>query len=248
MNNLSEFLRVPFLPDRKVSHVLVAADCYEELNPVFERLGIKAVPSPYSKSLPLYIRYHPDMNCRHLGRNRFAVFKDAENLSPLLSLGAELVFTDPPVNPCYPYDASLNYLPFGNRLICNPVIADKNSLGYLSVNEIICVKQGYCACSVSVLNESLVITGDAGISRELAKHNVGVINANAEKIVLKGCGNGFIGGASGLISPNTVCFTGRTDGVIDTDELSAVGFHCIVLSDLPMYDIGGIVPVMQVSK
>ena len=94
---MSEFLRVPFLPDRKVSHVLVAADCYEELNPVFERLGIKAVPSPYSKSLPLYIRYHPDMNCRHLGRNRFAVFKDAENLSPLLSLGAELVFTDPPV-------------------------------------------------------------------------------------------------------------------------------------------------------
>lgn len=245
---MSEFLNKPFLPKRKVSHVLVAYDLSNELRYSLEKLGLTAVSSPYCKSLPEYIRYHPDMNCRHLGGNRFAVFKDAENLAPLLSLGAELIFVDPPSKPSYPHDAALNYLPFGNKLICNPETADKSTVALMPDLKKIAVKQGYCACSITVLDENTIICGDEGICRQAVKHNINVLRADNSKILLNGYNNGFIGGASGLISPDTVCFTGDTSEVVCNDEIKVLGFKTVVLNSSRITDVGGIVPIMQVSK
>ena len=245
---LFSFIAKPFLPDQKVSHVLVAADLSEELKKAIEDLGVTAVSSPYSKSLPRHIRFHPDMNCRHLGGKRFAVFKDSENLSPILSLGAELVFVDPPEKPVYPYDAALNYLPLGNKIICNPEAADKSSMKMLPCADKISVKQGYSACSVAVLSEDTIITGDKGIRREAEKYGIKVLNADHSGIILEGYNNGFIGGASGLTAPDTICFTGDTSGVINSDEIKAMGYKIVILGNSPMTDVGGIVPIMQVSK
>ena len=98
------------------------------------------------------------------------------------------------------------------------------------------------------MTDSAVITGDGGIRREAQKNGIKVIIANNEKIILKGYGNGFIGGASGLIAPNTVCFTGNTDDIVDISEIKALGFDTVVLKNADMTDVGGIVPIMQVSK
>ena len=247
MRFLFRFLDVPFLPDKKVSHVLVPMNAGGKITESLHMLGIIAVSSPYSPSLPEYLRYHPDMNCRHLGGNRFAVFKDAENLGPLLSLGAELVFIDPPPKPKYPFDAALNVLPLGEKLVCNPLTADKELLTHFAGREIISVRQGYSACSVSVLGRSLVLTGDDGVSAKLEKAGIGVIRVNSANIVLEGCGNGFIGGSSGLLGPETICFTGDTAGVLSVDELLSRGFRAVCLDNGPMTDVGGIVPIMQVA-
>jgi len=118
------FLNLPFLPESDVKCVLLSAEYFDIFMPKLDRLGIKAVPSPYSPSLPRPVRFHPDMNCRHLGGNRFAVYADALGLEDLTGLGAELIFVDPPKAPEYPHDAALNALPFGKYFgilsnICN---------------------------------------------------------------------------------------------------------------------------------
>lgn len=243
-----EFLETPCLPKRKVSHVLIAANFYDELREEFEKLGIKAVPAPFSKSLPDPIMFHPDMNCRHLGGNRFAVFKDSENLEPLSALGAELVYADSPLHPSYPYDAALNFLPLGNKLICNTKTADSKLIESFRKKEIIEVKQGYTSCSIAPLDHEIIITGDEGLSKVLTKNGFKVICARSENIVLKGYNNGFIGGASGLISPKTICFTGKAEGIVDLDLIYALGFDIVSLKNRAMEDIGGVVPIMQVSK
>ena len=49
------------------------------------------------------------------------------------------------------------------------------------------------------------------------------MNADHSGIILEGYNNGFIGGASGLTAPDTICFTGDTSGVINSDEIKALG-------------------------
>ena len=237
------FLKLPFLPESDVKCVLLSAEYFDIFAPKLDRLGIKAIPSPYSPSLPRPVRFHPDMNCRHLEGNRFAVYADALGLEDLTELGAELVFVDPPKAPEYPHDAALNALPFGKYFVNNPSSVSKALAREFSGLEQIRVRQGYCACSVAVAGENTVITGDNGIGNALENRGVTVVRADNHGIVLPGYSNGFIGGAAGLIAPGRLCISGSPEGIVDTTRLEELGISFICLSDDKMLDIGGIVPL-----
>ncbi|MBR4941767.1 MAG: hypothetical protein IKZ19_07210, partial [Clostridia bacterium] len=179
---------------------------------------------------------------------RFAVFADAENTGPLLSLGAEIIYIDPPQKPEYPWDAALNVLPLGNILLLNPKSASSRVADQFSQLERVEVKQGYCACSVSVLTEDRIITGDAGIAKALKGRGVSVISADNSKLFLDGYGCGFIGGCSGLIGNRRICFTGDVSEALDLGCLIQSGFEVVFLTKEKPFDCGGIVPVAAVSE
>lgn len=237
------FLDIPFLPEGGVKCVLLSAEYFDVFAPKLGSLGIKAVPSPYSPSLPRPVRFHPDMNCRHLGGKRFAVYSDALGLEALTELGAELFCVRPPRSPEYPFDAALNALPFGKYFVHNPASVSTELVREFYGLEPVRVKQGYCACSVAVAGENTVITGDHGIRNALENRGVTVVSADNRGIELPGYSNGFIGGASGLIAPGKLCFTGAPEGVVDLSGLEVLGISWVCLSGDKMLDIGGIVPV-----
>lgn len=237
------FLDLPFLPKEKVGCVMVSPEYIGRFGPALEKLGIKAVPSPVSPSLPLPVRHHPDMNCRHLGKDRFAVFRDACGTEELVRLGAELVFADVPGDPKKGRDGALNGLPLGKYFIHCPRTVSPVLQRELSGLVPVAVRQTYCACSVAPLDENTVICGDKGVSSALFALGMRVIPANHRAISLPGYSNGFIGGACGLIAPDVICFAGDPKDAVDLSLLSSLGFRHVCLDGGRLTDCGGIVPL-----
>lgn len=242
------FLESPAVPRSKVKYVLVALDAVKKLGPALEAQGVRAVPSPWCGELPRPIRFHADTNCRHLGNNRFAVFGDAEGTEPLKDLGAEILRIGGETPVKYPFDAALNVLAFGRRLVCNPKTAAPELLAEFSKLRTVAVKQGYCSCSAAVINENAVLTGDMGIAAALRADGAAAEMMDCSEILLPGYSHGFIGGCCGLISPERLAFTGTAERLPGGEAalrklLSPYGVSPVFLTDLPMFDCGGIVPV-----
>ena len=142
----------------------------------------------------------------------------------------------------------LNFLYFNNKLYGKASAIDPNLYGYCMKNniEIININQGYARCSTLVLNNHSAITADISIKNALEKDGAEVLLIPSGNIKLEGYDYGFIGGASGKISDNTVVFFGNAKS---HPYYSSIKEFCsknnietkILCKNMPLTDVGGIV-------
>ncbi len=154
----------------------------------------------------------------------------------------------------YPYDVALNAVMVGRNLICNKKYTDKTILEYADTHKIsiINVKQGYSKCSVVPVSYNAIITDDRGIANSTRDAGIDTLYLDKRFVTCDGFDYGFIGGASGMIDKNVLAFTGFFS---DTDTrtkvetfLSKYGVKAEYLTDKPMFDVGSIIPFMEISK
>lgn len=146
----------------------------------------------------------------------------------------------------YPTDAGLCVCRTGRYTIYNPGTADPAVLEMLD-GVPVRVSQGYAKCAVMVVDDHSIVTADAGVSRAAKNAGMDVLDIAPGHIVLDGYGYGFIGGASFIINDHAVVFTGRLDDHPDKDRiltfLAEHGKKPVFLTDDPIFDIGGAIPV-----
>lgn len=237
------FVTNPNLPDKKVTTVIVG-EIYKNTVNALSKLGIKCITLPFNKSLPNQLAYHADMNILHLGENKFAVSSENKNLS----IGGIKIISSCNLGNVYPYDISLNIALIGNIALVGKKNINDNHLNDISSHNynIIKVKQGYCKCSVCVVNENAIITDDENIATAL--HNfLDVLLITKGSIELKGYNYGFIGGCCGLIDRNLLAFTGDIKKHSDYENIKSflTNHSCdyICLENKNLIDIGGILPI-----
>jgi len=117
----------------------------------------------------------------------------------------------------YPYDTLLNFVLIGDVTICT-----KNQFDYveqLKSFKQTFIKQGYAKCSICVLNDNAIITGDRGIAKSLEGSSIKAYYLPSDEIKLKGYENGFWGGASGLIEENKLFFNGNIESLSCYNDL-----------------------------
>lgn len=107
--------------------------------------------------------------------------------------------------------------------------------------------QGYAKCSMCVVSEKAIITADSSIANAALRENFDVLKISEGSISLPGHPYGFFGGASGLISKNTLCMTGTIEKHPDLKRilefLQKYQVNACCLSKHLMTDIGSIVPL-----
>ena len=247
------FIKTPFLPTSKVTHVIVDKNAPEEFIENLIKLNITPILSDKIENIMQSVSTHPDMQLHHIGENTIICEPSVYNYynSLLAPLGFKIISGLSKLSCNYPNDIAYNVSRIGNIVMHNINNTDKLILEYYTNNNfsIIGAKQGYTKCATCIVAENAVITSDVGITKLLLENGVDVLQINAGEISLKGMEYGFIGGTCGFIDKNILAFCGKIENHSSYKEI--VKFTDKYLVDIislyngELTDIGSIIPIMQ---
>ena len=120
---------------------------------------------------------------------------------------------------------------------------DSTILEINKYKEFVQLPQAYTRCSLIHLCENNYLTSDRGIEKVLLQRELSCFYFTPEEITIKDHKSGFIGGAVGILG-NKILFNGNielhADGLRLKEHLLNINFEIVNLSDLHLYDGGGI--------
>ena len=239
----------PNLPVGKVTTLICGTDD-EAILSFFAEKGITVIKNAPNLNIDTAVSTHADMAAVHLGGESILVCKSQSELSEKLKkIGLTVIESENEVAGAYPKDIGLNFAFIGSHIFGNFSYADKALLNATDKHERVDVKQGYCKCSVLVVNENALITDDEGIHRKVSEKGIDALLVSKGDIALDGHPYGFIGGASGKISNDRILFFGDVEKHRNFSEISSFlskhgcSYECTDKGALR--DIGGIVSVSE---
>lgn len=251
---VEKFINTPFIP---TSYVTLAAmsDKYPNLIATVENYGIRVIPvSSYKDNTANVEASHADMQILPLGGRKLALIENNDKLnSQLLDLGFEPVFVgEIPESFQYPECVRLNFALAGRNVIGCFKYCDGNILSLLESFNKISVKQGYAKCSVAIVSQNAVITSDSAIHKACLSNGIDSLKICEGNISLCERYGGFIGGACFLLESGTLAFTGDIKAHPDYIKIKSFclnyGVSLLSLTSDTLCDVGGIVPLMQLSS
>lgn len=241
----------PNLPSGKVCQII----CGTEDNAIldfFHKKDIEVLNVEPNKDIDPAVSSHADMAALHLGGNRVIVDKSQLNLKhQLLENGFAVYETSEKIAGKYPDDIKLNFTVIGDKIIGNTRYADLNLNELVSDMQKIKVNQGYCKCSTLVVKENALITDDESIYHKMRENGTEALLVSKGDVFLKGHDYGFIGGASGKISNDTIVFFGNIflhrDSEMIISFIREHGCSYLCTDNGPLRDIGGIIPLSEMN-
>lgn len=251
----------PNLPEGRVKMVAIGEPYLPLLHDRFEELGIAVIPIPNIGSVALEVRGHADLALHHVGGYNIIASSDTYSRIQIRLSGMDSRFGMDSWNiipslgnlsPKYPGDIALNALRIGRYLFCNMEHTDVRLLEYCEKYciEVVNVKQGYTKCSVCVVQEDAAITSDPQLAEVMVQKRINVLVIEPGYIDLEGYDYGFIGGASGKIAADTLCFTGSLKNHPSNnsicDFLKEHGVNKVELTERRCFDIGSIIPLIEI--
>ena len=247
---MSGFIEKSNLPEGKVTSLICGTDDKAILE-FFKQNGIEVFKSEANPFIGSSVTSHCDMAAVYLGKGKVLIDKNQTKLKEsLVEIGCDVIENDTAVSGEYPDDIRLNFAIAGEHIIGNFPFADSKLLELTADFNKIHVKQGYSKCSTLVVNENALITDDVSIYRKASENGFDCLLVSKGDVYLKGHDYGFIGGASGKISNDTVVFFGDIKRHRDFEKISTflMKHNCkfVCTDDLQLRDIGGIIPLKEI--
>ncbi len=244
-----QFLEKPNLPETDVCLSAVSAT-YPVLIRALEQYGIQTISVRSCGGLQNATKNHADILIHPLGGKEILIAAGEPALEQaFLKHGFHAIKIQSHLFTPYPNDVKLNAARLGKHLIANPktIAPELTEFCLQEKIEIIPVRQGYAKCSSAIVDEHSIITSDMGIAKAVKKKNIDALLIRPGYIFLEGYDYGFIGGTCGKIGKYQIAFAGRIqdhpDYPLIRDFLAARKIEPIVLTNCPLTDIGGIIPL-----
>ncbi len=239
----------PNLPEGKVKKIICGTDDDLILSYFYEN-GIDVLKNEPNTDIDSSVSKHADMAALNIGEGIIILDKKQIMLRrKLAELGFTVLETAENIKGQYPEDVKLNFSLIGDYAVGNFNYADSVLLQNISAKKLINVKQGYCKCSVLVVDENSVITDDVSICRKMEAGGFDTLLIEKGDIYLEGHEYGFIGGASGKISKNTVVFFGDISIHTDFEKIKKFlrehGCSYACTDNGKLRDIGGFVSLFE---
>lgn len=254
---VDKFIDKASLPTEKVTLAAVSAS-YPKIIEALNLLGIRTIlTEPYKNNINNPESTHADMQILHLGYDRIVLlcknnkFNDKLNCE-FINKKADIIYTSSPIKDFkYPQCVKLNIALVGNNAIGCFKYCDEAVLKALDGYNLINVNQGYAKCSTAIVNDNAIITSDNSISTASKKSGIDCLKISEGYIYLCEKYSGFIGGACFMIDKNTLAFTGdiscHPDYISIKTFCANYGINLLSLTNDILCDVGGIVPLMQIS-
>lgn len=243
------FLNNPNLPDNKVTTVFAYCDDIA-LKKLFNDFSIKVVNVIENTLLDSPVRKHADILANYVGKSRFLIDKNQEELCDFLEnkCGKSVIIED--IKSPYPSDCLLNFVDIGDYIICNNSILTEKIEEHLPKKLIIDVKQGYCKCSVCICKRNTIITDDISIHNAVSQYDdINSLYVEKGSVHIEKYNYGFIGGCCGLIDKDLLLFNGDLETHTNFDKIEKFlydnGVNYIDIKGKPLTDIGSIIPIME---
>ena len=253
MNN-SIFIKKPNLPINAVSVVIASAQYSSRIDEL-SRMGVYVIKTPPTVNVIGAEKYHTDISMIHLGGNNIIAAKNNPYLTDILiNFGFNVQLSDSEIAGGYPKCTALNALALNKVLICRSKSLDLKLYDYCTKNNlrIIDVNQGYTRCSAAVVAEDAIITSDTGIYNACIENKIDALKIDTGYIEIDGYDYGFIGGTCGKLSKDILAFCGKVEYHKDFEKMKAFalnyGVRLLSLSNDILFDIGGILPVIEKNQ
>ena len=242
------YIENPNLPKKQIKAALI--DYRAALaESALKDIGITVFKTPEINIAYPSISGHPDIMFHHCGRNLLVVSPEVFSYYKMIFPDADIIKGDSYVKNTYPSDVAYNVARVGNCVFHNFRYTDKVLYEYFLNKKIklIQTKQGYSKCSVCIVSDDAIITSDKSIHKSAIENDMDALLISEGYIKLKDFQYGFIGGASGLISSNVLCFNGNIKNHPDYNNISAFCRNHHVkpysLHNGELEDIGSIIPL-----
>ncbi len=244
-----KFVSESNLPSSKVDKIICGTKD-EKILDFFSENGIEVLHVKVNAGIDPAVSLHADIAALHLSGNKIIVDKGQSSLKKqLYSLGFEVYETENEIKGEYPDDIKLNYSVIGDYIIGKIKYADSGLSELIVDRKQLDVRQGYSKCSTLVVNEKAIITDDEGVYRKTLENGFDALLISKGDVALKGHEYGFIGGASGKISKDTVVFFGDVTLHRDFYKISSFltkhGCRYLCTDNGQLRDIGGIIPLTE---
>lgn len=248
---MSIFIEKPNLPQREVKTVIMDYRTDDEILSELSHMGIEAIKTERCNELYEAINGHPDILIHHIGGNSLVIAPNIYDkvVEKFIKKGFALTKGATWLQRNYPENIAYNVLRLGKLAFHNTKYTDSEIVKLFEKYEVelIHVNQGYTKCSVCIVDEHSVITHDMGVARVLERYGIEVLVIEPGDIDIAGLDYGFIGGTSGLISKNTIAFTGSIKELKSCNKiveyLALKGINIKILSNKKIMDIGSIMPI-----
>ena len=246
------FVKTSFIPHDNISLCIVDERITEEMISNLNKKNIKIIKNKCIKDTYNAISGHPDISLLKINDNNLIASPNVYDfyIDELNKYGFNVIKGESIIENKYPLNVQYNVAILGKYAIHNFKYTDKKILEYLKDNNftLINVKQGYCKCSICIVDENSIITSDEGIYNEVKKYNIDCLLIEKGHINLFELNYGFIGGCSGLISPNCLAFFGDISNHPNYNEITEFvnkkGISIISLSDENLLDLGSLIPLV----
>ena len=243
----------PFLPKNKVRRVFVSGLLPDDIVDELKAMMIKPYILGKSANMHDELAYHPDMLVNNVRKGLWVCENDPKYLPKGLPLGL-FHESETELSDLYPFNCPFNNFRAGHALVCGKSV-DYLIKAYARYEDklIIYVPQNYTKCCTIIVNERAVITSDIFIGKTMRKYGYDVLTvADSHDIGLGDRSHGLIGGCAGKISDDLLVFTGNLNKYIYGEDIRAFcnNHHVDVfsLTNRPMYDYGGILPITEISE
>ena len=245
---MSNFIIKPNLPEGMVS-ALICGGLNAELINFFRSRDIDIFFSDENKTADKAVSKHVDLAALYVGDGRIVVDKGQKRLiSELISSGLSVCESSSEVTGNYPDDCILNHTIIGSSIIGNSRLFDESVKAECKSLSLIHTNQGYCKCSVLVVDDNSVITDDVSIARVSAKTGINCLLISKGDVFLDGHEYGFIGGTGGKISKDEIIFFGDITKHRDYEKIKQFLTERNIKTisfDFPLTDFGGIIPLKE---
>ena len=246
------FVRTSFIPEYKILLALIDRRITKDMKAKLNDLNINIIESTPCIQTYDAINCHPDITILKINDNNIIVAPNVYDYysKKLCPLGFNIIKGNSLIKSKYPYNIAYNVAIFGKYAIHNLKYTDKKVLEFLDKNNFtkINVKQGYCKCSICIVDENSIITSDEGIYKEVIKHDIDCLLIDKGHIDLFDLSYGFIGGCSGLISKDDLIFFGDISKHPNYNEIKKFvenkNKNIISLSDEKLLDLGSLIPLI----
>lgn len=250
---MERFIKSPNLPRGRVSLGIVDGRVRNSVIESLEEEGVHIIKASRCCELYEAVSCHPDMLMHHLGGKDIIVAPNCPGdlIRELLTHGFNIIKGERFISGKYPLDVAYNVARIGEHAVCNAAYTDSILLSHIESRgvKIINVRQGYAKCSICIVNDTAVITSDEGINKALIEQGLHVLLIRPGSITLEGLDYGFIGGASGYISEDTIAFAGNIKDHPDYSEINEFllkyGKKIKILDAEKLLDVGTFLPLKE---
>ncbi|TDT61051.1 DUF6873 family GME fold protein [Fonticella tunisiensis] len=252
---MESFIKEPNLPEGKASLCVVDGRIPLSMEKNLKNRNIRLIKTERMSGVYDAISCHPDIMLHHLGGDEIVVAPNIPEriVYNLEDEGFKIITGAREVGCKYPFDVPYNAARFGRFVVCNTKYTDEVLLEKFLERglHIIDVKQGYAKCSLCVVSSDSIITSDRGVHNILIKNEIKSLLITPGGIDLFGLNYGFIGGASGCISGDSIAFYGNIKMHPDYDAIEKFlknsGKNPINLNENTPVDLGTLIPLKEYS-
>jgi len=233
--------------ENKFKTLITSPEISDEALLNLKSMGIKVRFSCENPNVLAPLRYHTDMQITSLGNGKMVCAPELHSYYAglLKNTNTEILAGNTVLTSNYPGDIAYNIIVAENSAIHNLKYTDPVILENIGNRTKINVSQGYCACTLCMLNENAFITSDRGIHATLIRTGVDVLLIDDSAVLLNGFDHGFFGGSSVMLSSNLLAVNGNikkhTDCKKITEFCSGHGVEVQSLSDGDVTDIGSFI-------